>query len=545
MRYFKWILIFTAFLALSCQEDDAELDTIVVPTNLTVTTEVTTDGSGQVTFSASADDAITYKYVFDDGSSQVAPSGTYVKRFTRTGLNTYQVTVIAYGAGGVSTSKLLSVEVESDFSDPEALQLLTGGSSKTWFWAANEPGHLGVGQNNEDATANYYPNYYSAAPFEKAGDGSSSCLYEDRLIFSLEGETLKYELNNGGQTYFNAAYEGEVGGANGFDFCYDYDTSGESTVILSPSESFVVGNNEPSQTRGTTMTFTGDNFMGYYIGQSTYEILSLTEDRMVVRAVMGNDAGLAWYHTFTTTLPVEGEGGAEEDTFDNLIWSDEFDVDGAPDASNWTYDLGTGQNGWGNNESQYYTDRSENIEVADGILRITAQAEDFSGSDFTSARIKTQDLFEFTYGRVEVSAKLPQGGGTWPAIWMLGANFAEVGWPDTGEIDIMEHVGNQQNTIFSTLHFPGNSGGNAISESIVVSDASEAFHVYATEWTATQIRFYVDDELFHTFDNNENLPFDHDFFLILNVAMGGNFGGDIDPSFTASTMEVDYVRVYQ
>ncbi|MDP5044209.1 MAG: glycoside hydrolase family 16 protein, partial [Leeuwenhoekiella sp.] len=164
---------------------------------------------------------------------------------------------------------------------------------------------------------------------------------------------------------------------------------------------------------------------------------------------------------------------------------------------------------------------------------------------FTSARLKSEGLQEFTFGRVEVRAKLPEGVGTWPAIWMLGADYQTNPWPGTGEIDIMEHVGRNQNEVLSTLHFPGNSGANGISQSTTVNDVAGTFHVYATEWTETQIRFYVDDELYHLFQNDSQKPFDKDFFMILNVAMGGNLGGDVDPAFTQSSMQVDYVRVYQ
>ena len=167
------------------------------------------------------------------------------------------------------------------------------------------------------------------------------------------------------------------------------------------------------------------------------------------------------------------------------------------------------------------------------------------GSAFTSARVKTQDLQEFTFGRVEARAKLPTGGGTWPAIWMLGANFPEVGWPMAGELDIMEHVGNRQNEIFGSTHDPNNHGGNARTGSTIVSGVSNDFHIYEMEWTATEIRFAVDGNVYHTVSNDASLPFNQDFFFIMNVAMGGTFGGDIDPSFTESTMEVDYIRLFQ
>lgn len=228
-----------------------------------------------------------------------------------------------------------------------------------------------------------------------------------------------------------------------------------------------------------------------------------------------------------------------------LIWSDEFDTAGAPDAAKWNYDIGTGSSGWGNNEQQYYTNRAENVTVSNGTLKITARKESFSGSNYTSARIITQNKFSFKYGKVEARAKLPVGIGTWPAIWMLGNNISTVGWPNCGEIDIMEHIGAQQNKIYGTLHYPGFSGGNAVGGTVNISNVSTEFHKYGVEWTAAFIKFSVDDVVFFTFTNTSSLPFNQNFFVILNVAMGGNFGGTIDPAFTSSTMEIDYIRIYQ
>jgi beta-glucanase (GH16 family) len=355
---------------------------------------------------------------------------------------------------------------------------------------------------------------------------------------------LFYQLNNFGQTYFNGSYESVGGGSAGFDFCYDFTpANAPQRVQLSSAESFVVGNGVPGQTRGTNLIFSDEGFMGYYIGATTYELMSVTENRMVVRAVQGNNLGLAWYHIFSSTRPTQG--GGDDTDYDNLVWSDEFDTDGAPDPANWAYDLGRGDNGWGNGESQTYTDRAENIAVADGLLTITARRENFSGANFTSSRIKTENKFEFTFGRVDIRAKLPTGGGTWPALWMLGEDYATNTWPGCGEIDIMEHVGNQQDRLFSSLHFPGNSGGNAATRSTEVPGISTEFHIFSAIWSPETIRFFVDGELYHTFTNNSNLPFDSDFFLIFNVAMGGNFGGDIANDFQESSMQLDWVRVYQ
>ncbi|NBC08856.1 MAG: family 16 glycosylhydrolase [Bacteroidetes bacterium] len=544
------IFLFLATLFIwSCEKEDNEFGEVTEPSGLDVMALVVGandanpegDGSGLVNFTATADNAITYKYVFSDGTTEIAPTGELEKRFTQVGVNTYSVTVIASGTGGVSTSTTIEVTVRSDFDDAEAVQFLTGGSSKTWYWAADEPGHLGVGQNDDNAEANYFANFYQATPFEKDGADESLCLYQDEMTFSLDGETLLYQLDNKGQTYFNAGYEDVVGGSAGFDFCYDFEVMDEPQVVtLAPSESVVVDNGVSGQTRGTVLNFSEGGFMSYYIGATRYEILSITENRLVVRAVQGNNDALAWYHIFSSTKP-----GTEDPGFDELVWSDEFDGNGAPNDANWGYNIGRGNNGWGNSEDQFYTDRSDNVRVEDGLLKITAKREDFSGAQYTSARITTEDKFEFTHGRVEVRAKLPTGGGTWPAIWLLGEDYATNTWPACGEIDIMEHVGNSQDEIFSSLHFPGNFAGDAVTRSTNVPGVSDEFHVYEATWTPDFIRFFVDGEEYHTFANNPDLPFDSDFFIILNVAMGGTFGGAIDPTFMESTMEVDYVRVYQ
>ena len=225
------------------------------------------------------------------------------------------------------------------------------------------------------------------------------------------------------------------------------------------------------------------------------------------------------------------------------VWSDEFNTTGAPNSSNWGYDLGAG--GWGNNESQNYTNRSDNVKVENGVLKIILKKESYLGSNYTSARLLSKGKFSIKYGKIEFRAKLPSGGGTWPALWTLGDNISTAGWPACGEIDIMEHVGNDLNKIHGTLHFPGRSGGNADSSTKIISNASTEFHIYSIDWRADSIKFYIDNELFKNFTNTSNLPFNQKFFIIMNVAMGGNFGGAIDSAFVQSTMEVDYVRVYQ
>jgi len=236
-------------------------------------------------------------------------------------------------------------------------------------------------------------------------------------------------------------------------------------------------------------------------------------------------------------------------TYNTLVFSDEFNTPGSPDSTKWGYDIGTGSGGWGNNEAEYYTDRADNVIVEGGFLKITAKKEAYQGSEYTSARLKTQNKFDFKYGRVEVKAKLPTGGGTWPAIWMLGSNITTVGWPACGEVDIMEHVGNDLGTIHESIHTPSSYGGTVNTSTTYVSDATTAFHVYTIDWTVEKIDFFIDDTLYYTYNpstkNSNTWPFNANQFMILNVAMGGTFGGAIDANFTQSTMEIDYVRVYQ
>lgn len=224
------------------------------------------------------------------------------------------------------------------------------------------------------------------------------------------------------------------------------------------------------------------------------------------------------------------------------IWSDEFDTNGAPNNAKWAYDLGAG--GWGNNESQFYTSRAENVIVSNGTLKIYTKKESYQGSNYTSARMLSKGKFAFKYGKIEFRAKLPAGGGTWPALWMLGDNIGTVSWPACGEIDVMEHVGNQLNKIHGTLHYTGRSGGNGDSSSTTIANATTEFHIYTVDWRENSIRFYVDNQLFKTASNSTNLPFNQNFFIIMNCAMGGSFGGAIDPNFVSSTFEIDYVRVY-
>ena len=240
-----------------------------------------------------------------------------------------------------------------------------------------------------------------------------------------------------------------------------------------------------------------------------------------------------------------------------LSWADEFDSTGSPDSSRWNYDLGDGcpdNCGWGNDEAQFYTSYSKNVRIDSGRLIIEAQQDSMNEKAFTSTKLISKGSGDCLYGRIEVSARLPKGKGTWPAIWMLPIDWKYGGWPMSGEIDIMEHVGFDSGVVHGTLH----SGKyNHIKRTqqegkINIADCSDAFHVYAIEWEENEIRFYVDDKMYHQVKRNpkddfHGWPFDQKFYLILNVAVGGNWGGmqGIDPTIWPQRMEVDYVRVYE
>lgn len=236
-----------------------------------------------------------------------------------------------------------------------------------------------------------------------------------------------------------------------------------------------------------------------------------------------------------------------------LIWEDQFEgpMGELPDSTKWRFDIGTD---WGNAQLEYDTNRPENASLdGQGNLAIIARKENYRGCNYTSARINTRDLFEYAYGRFEARIRLPIGRGIWPAFWLLGANFGEVGWPSCGEIDIMEYRGQEPSIIHGSLHGPGYSGGNAITKSYQLQSGkkfSEDFHIFAIEWDPGSITWYVDDIAYQTITQND-LPsgkkwvFDHPFFIILNVAVGGHFVGPPDAGTVfPQTMLVDWVRVY-
>lgn len=263
-------------------------------------------------------------------------------------------------------------------------------------------------------------------------------------------------------------------------------------------------------------------------------------------AACGDDKGITT--SGTDEQPTDTTGG--NDKYE-LVWSEDFNYEGAPDPSKWNFEIG--DSGWGNNEWQYYTDRLENARVGDGVLTITAREENYEGANYTSARMITYENGHYwQYGRVEARIKLPEGQGIWPAFWMLGKNIFEgTTWPATGEIDILEMIGGGENdsTLHGTAHWQEGGEHTYQGESLKHSEKlSQDFHVYAIEWDDEQIKWFFDGEQYYSLSiqSSSMSEFDAPFFILLNIAVGGDWPGYPDDTTQfPQTMEVDYVRVYQ
>lgn len=275
---------------------------------------------------------------------------------------------------------------------------------------------------------------------------------------------------------------------------------------------------------------------------------------------------LLWISIVTLSFSsscAEDSSDEETEVAYEMVWSDEFEGEGALNTDKWHHQTILPNNGqsWWNGELQHYTDRIANTYQESGRMHLVAKKESFTDQgvekEFTSARLNSK--FAFTYGKVEVRAKLAKGAGTWPAIWTLGQNITELGgywaneygdtgWPACGEIDIMEHWGFNQDVIQAALHTPSSSGATINKGSVRGEDVSSTFHLYGMEWSSQQIDFYFDSTIFYSYKpeikNAETWPYDQPQYLLLNIAMGG-VGGEIDPEFTETEMVVDYVRVYQ
>ncbi|MCW3090900.1 MAG: licheninase [Ferruginibacter sp.] len=252
---------------------------------------------------------------------------------------------------------------------------------------------------------------------------------------------------------------------------------------------------------------------------------------------------------FGNAQPFAAKGSVKER---KLVWHDEFDYSGLPDSSKWSYEVGG--EGWGNNELQYYTKADTgNARVNGGKLIITAKQKSMGKNQYSSARMVSKNKNGWQYGKIEISAKLPKGRGTWPAIWMLAENCDTLGWPACGEIDIMEHVGYNKDSVFGTVHTGAfnHTIGTQKGKGIFIKDPYTTFHKYAIDWTHAKIDFLLDDKVYFSFVNQRKTinewPFNAPFYLLMNIAVGGGWGGQkgINDAVFPATMEIEYVRVYQ
>jgi licheninase len=321
----------------------------------------------------------------------------------------------------------------------------------------------------------------------------------------------------------------------GEEVTFDASGSSDDGAVASYAWSFSDGSTQ----EGETITRTFDESLANQYGE---------DDRYNVILTVTDDGGA----TNNTSKSVIVQPTSREISWEQ-VWGDEFDGQGLPDGSKWTYE--TGGDGWGNQEQQFYTrEDMDNARVEDGTLIIEARKESVQGSAYTSARLNSRE--SWTYGRVEVRAKVPAGRGTWPAVWMLADNdtYGDQYWPDNGEIDIMEHVGYEEGVIHGTIHTKAfnHIEGTDKGSSRTISTATSEFHTYALEWTPGEIRVSVDGQTYFTFQNREQYswqewPFDQPFHLLLNVAVGGTWGGaeGIDDSAFPERMVLDYVRVYK
>lgn len=417
------------------------------------------------------------------------------------------------------------------------------------------------------------------------GNGTINTWYGDDCgINTFLDNPFQQDLNNSAKVLEYRDQGGQYANI-GFDVNTNFDLSEHSTFSLKiyvPSN-YLTGNqqnkisiklqngnlNEPWTTQSeiikaitldqwqeVSFDFQNDTYINY-TSESLAPVMRTDFNRLVIQ-VNGegnNDQVVAYIDDFSSSESIEVEPLAY-----SLVWADEFDVDGAVNSDNWFHQtLLPNGFGWYNSELQHYTNRIENTSINDGILKITAIKETYTDQgqtkEYTSARLNSK--FAFMYGKVEVRAKLPFGVGTWPAIWTLGTNISEPGaywqiqgygntsWPNCGEIDIMEHWGNNQNYVQSATHTPSSYGGTINHGGRFLPSASTEFHIYTLEWTNEKLVFSVDDIIHYTYNppikDANTWPFDAAQYLLLNVAIAP----DISENFAESSMEIDYVRVYQ
>lgn len=501
----------------------------IIPTNLTFNVQVVGtdssnpngDGSGVVKFSANATNAVNYSFRFGTGESKSSSSGAVEYTYTETGTKTYDVKVLAYSSTNdyISADKKVTVNVKPQ-PDQDLVNLLSGGSVKTWKINAAFDGHFSNGDDDVK-----YPGWWEAYAFSKNNKG----FYDDEYTFNSDG-TYTHKTN--GDVYGKASYLKATFGSTG------QSENSDKEIENYTLENYSTNYHTKKENDENILEFSDKGFVGFFVGKHNYTIECSDETNILLRSA--DTQGTAWYVWLTSE---EVSTVASKDRFTKLIWEDNFDGSGKVDTNKWQYEV---RNQWYNNEKQATTDREDNVKVENGVLKITAKKESYGGQQYTSGRIRTFTKLDFTYGRVDIRAKMPSKGGTWPALWMLGSNYQSIDWPACGEADILEHTGNNINRVQATVHYPERHAGNG--DTAITNDYSDVttnFHVYSVVWTPQALTFYVDDKPYHVVGNSCALPFNWNFYIILNVAMGGDMGGEIASDFDFDTMEVDYVKVYQ
>ena len=434
------------------------------------------------------------------------------------------------------------VEEPAGEEEPEIDPLLVG----EWVLDPTQ-GSLAVGPSANDLS------WWSISSI---GVVERSCFYDDLYIF---GEDGTFEIEMGDATWLEAWQEG-----------IEEDEDGCGAPIA-PHDGTNAGTWSAD---GENVTISGEGlFLGLAKvhnggedgnpGNDTieYEYTLVDNDQILEVRISGwlDDVPEAtWFFRFTNQINDNTTDGSDSDSPEDwvLVWSDEFEADQL-DSDRWSFQLGTGSQfglvGWGNNELQYYTEREENVFIEDGFLNIVALEESFGGMNYTSGRIRTIDKADWKFGKFEIMAKLPEGQGMWPAIWMLPTEEVFGGWPKSGEIDIMELVGHLPSTVHGTVHFgkdwPDNKQ-NTSTYSLQDGKFSDDFHLFSIEWEEDEIRWYVDGQLYHIIKPGdlepENYPFNEEFHLLLNLAVGGDWPGNPDSStLFPQSLVIDYIRVFE
>lgn len=528
----KFLFLFQLLLSCSgSSNEEGGSDSIdpvdIIPSNLSLSIEIVGsnsdqpngDGTGVVKFTANATNAVSYSFRFGTGDEKTS-SGSVEYTYDKQGTSTYNVKVLAYSSTSnfISIDKSLTIYVRPD-SDQTLLELLAGSSSKAWKINAAQDAHFSNGVADKK-----YSTYWEAYAFSKANSG----FYDDEYIFNVDG-TYKHKTN---ETIFGKAGH----------LINDFGSTSQSTNSSGEIENYPLDDYQTTFVAKkdgdlNKLEINGKGFVGFYVGEHNYTIECYDTENIYLRSL--DDQDIAWYVWLTSSTVSDQD---PKDQFSNLMWSDEFDVDGALDSKKWVHEVG---DSWYNNEVQSYTSRLDNSKVEDGKLKIIAKKESYNGNNYTSARIISNTKKDFTYGRVDIKAKIPGKKGAWPALWLLGSNFKSVTWPACGEIDILEAAQSNNFKVQSTVHHPDNYGEGDSHISDDYNDITEVFHIYSLVWTKQALTFYVDDKPHHIVGNSCALPFNWNQFIILNVAMGGNMGGEIASDFVSDTMEIEYVRIYQ